>query len=86
LDLSLPDGWQSFLLEVPRRQPGGRREPGILYLAVAVPPKLADIALGCMGAGRQVAVVGMLDVELEHAEPGPDARHAVIAESMEPLS
>ena len=84
-DDSLPQGWRMMQLEVPRRDLGGRREPGVIAVALVIPAELEELGRDQFRAGQLVAVVGMLDMERDYVGNTPRVRHAVIAESIELL-
>ena len=76
-------GWASALLEVSRQGPGVEGEPGVVSVALLVPPRLAEMRLRRLRTGSTVAVIGMLDVDVDLSGATPFAHHVVIAQHIE---
>jgi hypothetical protein len=76
-----------LLLRVPRRGPGGGgEEPGVVDVALTLSPGLNSTAAEHLQAGRLVAVMGMLDVDVDYSSAHPSAHPVVIAERFEALA
>ena len=76
-------GWRSAVLDVSRQASEGHAEPGVVPVALLIPPRLAARKLASLRPGEAVAVLGMLEVEVDYSSETPRAYHAVIAEQIE---
>ena len=81
-----PAGWSSLVIEAPRQTAFGDDEPGVIQVMLTLSPKLTDGAATTLRPGRAVAVVGILDVEVDHSDGRPRAYHSVIAQRIEAVA
>jgi hypothetical protein len=72
-------------LAVRRRLPGGRHEPGVVYLDITVGPLEPD-QLADLRAGALVAVFGLIEVDEHWSDGVLWRRQEVIAEALEVLA
>jgi hypothetical protein len=82
LAVSLRPGWAALLLEVRRQADMGQDEPGVLPVALVLPPPLAAERFA-FRPGDNVTVFGRLDVEVDYSFDSPRAYHSVIAHQIE---
>lgn len=75
-----------MLLEVQRQAEGGEEEPGVLPVAVVVPPTLASGSSQALRPGLTVTVLGRLDIEVDYSFDAPRAYHSIIAYQIETAS
>lgn len=85
LDLALDPGWATLLLQVQRETPGWREDAGVLNVPLALPPTLAADVTKRLELGTAVAVVGMLDIDVDYSTGTAHAHYAVIVERVERL-
>lgn len=77
------EDWTRLVLEAPRQTPFGDDEPGVIQVVLALPPELGKDSRAALRPGRAVAVVGMLDVDVDRSGDKPRPYHSVIAQRVE---
>lgn len=75
-------GWASALVEVSPQDLGVEDEPGVVPVALLVPPLGGD-ELPALRSDSAVAVIGMLDIDVDLSGHVPLAHHVVITQHIE---